>query len=131
MNLPITGELDLHTFRPADLGELIPEYLGACREQGIAYVPYFPLGSAFAGGPKALAADPAIAGVAAKHEVSASQVALAWLLAQFEQVLLIPGTSSVTHLEENLAVGDINLDDEDLAALDGATQLGDPTPPAH
>ncbi|MDQ8043653.1 MAG: aldo/keto reductase [Solirubrobacteraceae bacterium] len=100
--------------------------LDLCREHGISYVPYFPLGSAFAGGPKALAADPVIAGVAEKHGVSASQIALAWLLAHYDRMLLIPGTSSVAHLEENLAVGDIALDADDLTQLEGATQLGDP-----
>ncbi len=100
--------------------------LELCRERGIAYVPYFPLGSAFTGGPKAIGEDAAIAAVAAKHEVTTSQVALAWLLAQYENVLLIPGTSSVTHLEENLAVADLALDAKDLATLEGVEQLGDP-----
>jgi pyridoxine 4-dehydrogenase len=100
--------------------------LELCRERGIAYVPYFPLGSAFTGGPKAIGEDPAIATVAAKHEATTSQVALAWLLAQYENVLLIPGTSSVAHLEENLAVADVALDAEDLATLDGVKELGDP-----
>lgn len=97
-----------------------------CREHAIAYVPYYPLGSAFIGGPTALAADPAIAPVAAKHGVSASQIALAWLLAHYDRMLLIPGTSSVTHLEENVAAGDIQLDDDDLATLDGVTHIGGP-----
>lgn len=97
-----------------------------CRELGIAYVPYFPLGSAYTGGPEALAADPAIASVAARHGASASQVALAWLLAQHDGVLLIPGTSSVGHLEENLASGDVTLDDDDLATLDGVVPRGNP-----
>jgi aryl-alcohol dehydrogenase-like predicted oxidoreductase len=101
--------------------------LDLCREHGIAYVPYFPLGSAFTGGPKALAADSAIVSVAAKHGVSASQIALAWLLAHYDRTLLIPGTSSVAHLEENLAVGNIRLDDDDLSTLDNATQIGDST----
>ncbi len=97
-----------------------------CREQGIAYVPYYPLGSAFTGGPQALAADPAIATVAAKHGVTGSQVALAWLLAHYERMLLIPGTSSIAHLEENLAVAEIELDDEDLATLEDVAHLGAP-----
>jgi aryl-alcohol dehydrogenase-like predicted oxidoreductase len=100
--------------------------LELCRERGIAYVPYFPLGSAFTGGPKAIGEDRAIAAVAAKHEATTSQIALAWLLAQYENVLLIPGTSSVAHLEENLAVADVALDAEDLATLDGVKELGDP-----
>jgi aryl-alcohol dehydrogenase-like predicted oxidoreductase len=100
--------------------------LELCRERGIAYVPYFPLGSAFTGGPKAIGEDPAIVAVAGKHEATTSQVALAWLLAQYENLLLIPGTSSVAHLEENMAVADVALDAEDLATLDGVKQLGDP-----
>lgn len=100
--------------------------LSFCRRHEIAYVPYFPLGSAYTGGPKALAADPAIASVAAKHGVSASQIALAWLLAIYDRMLLIPGTSSAAHLEENVMAGRIELDDDDLAALDGVTQLGSP-----
>ncbi|NGO70411.1 aldo/keto reductase [Streptomyces boncukensis] len=97
-----------------------------CREHGIAYVPYYPLGSAFTGGPQALAADPAIASVAARHRVSASQIAPAWLLAHYDRMLLIPGTSSVAHLEENLAVDGIRLDDADLDTLDGVAHLGAP-----
>ncbi len=92
--------------------------LDLCREHGVAYVPYFPLGSAFTGGPAALAADEHVSVVAAKHGVTASQVALAWLLAQYDRMLLIPGTSSVAHLEENMAVLDIVLDEDDLARLD-------------
>ncbi len=97
-----------------------------CDAEGIAYVPYFPLGSAFSGGPKALAADPAIAGVADKHGVTPSQVALAWLLHRSERILLIPGTSSVAHLEENLAVADVRLDEADLEALRAAKEIGHP-----
>jgi aryl-alcohol dehydrogenase-like predicted oxidoreductase len=100
--------------------------LELCRERDVAYVPYFPLGSAFTGGPKAIGEDAAVAAVAAKHEVTPSQVALAWLLAQYENVLLIPGTSSVAHLEENMAVADVALDAEDLARLEGVEHLGDP-----
>jgi aryl-alcohol dehydrogenase-like predicted oxidoreductase len=100
--------------------------LELCRERGITYVPFFPLGSAFSGGPQALAKDPAIAEVAAKHGASPSQIALAWLLARDERLLLIPGTTSVAHLEENLGAADIELDDEDIAKLEGVEQLGDP-----
>lgn len=100
--------------------------LDLCRRHEIAYVPYFPLGSAYIDGPKALAADPAIAAVAAKHDASTSQIALAWLLAIYDRMLLIPGTSSVAHLEENLMAASIQLDDDDLATLDDVTQLGPP-----
>jgi pyridoxine 4-dehydrogenase len=105
--------------------------LELCMEREIAFVPYFPLGSAFAGGPRQLADDPAIAGVAARRGISVTQVALAWLLSRYERILLIPGTSSVAHLEENMAAADVELDEQDLADLDNATQLGDPLAAAH
>ena len=94
------------------------DVLEACRERGLAFVPFFPLGSAFTGGPQKLAENAAVAHVAAKHGATPSQVALAWLLQREEHVLLIPGTSSLTHLEENMAAARIALDDEDLAALE-------------
>jgi aryl-alcohol dehydrogenase-like predicted oxidoreductase len=55
-----------------------------------------------------------------------TQVALAWLLSRYERMLLIPGTSSVTHLEENMAAAEVRLDASDLAELEHAIQLGDP-----
>jgi pyridoxine 4-dehydrogenase len=107
------------------------DVLELCAEREIAFVPYFPLGSAFTGGPRHLAQDPAIAEVAERRGVTAAQVALAWLLARYERMLLIPGTTSVQHLEENMAAADVELDDEDLAGLENATQLGDPVAAAH
>jgi aryl-alcohol dehydrogenase-like predicted oxidoreductase len=97
-----------------------------CEEHGIAYVAYFPLGSAFAGGPKALAADPAVAAVAEKHGATPSQIALAWLLHRSPRILLIPGTSSVSHLKENLAAGEIALDGEDMERLSQMTPVANP-----
>jgi aryl-alcohol dehydrogenase-like predicted oxidoreductase len=97
-----------------------------CREREIAFVPFFPLGSAFTGGPQTLAADPAISGVAGKHGASPSQVALAWLLARYERMLLIPGTTSVAHLEENVAAADLELDADDLAALEAVQPVAAP-----
>ncbi len=105
----------------ADEDELV-----LCEERGLAFVPFFPLGSAFTAGPRQLAADPAIAEVAARRRVTVSQIALAWLLHRSERILLIPGTISIAHLEENIAAGDIQLDEQDMQRLDGATQLGDP-----
>jgi pyridoxine 4-dehydrogenase len=107
------------------------EVLELCMERQIAFVPYFPLGSAFTGGPKQLAADPVIAAVAERRGITPTQVALAWLLARYERILLIPGTSSVAHLEENLAAGDVELDASDLAELEHATPLGVPVRAAH
>src|SRR4051812_9494707 len=94
------------------------DVLELCREQDLAFVPFFPLGSAFSGGPAALAAEPAGARGADKHGATPSQVALAWLLHRDERILLIPGTSSVAHLEENLAAGELRLDAGDLELLD-------------
>jgi aryl-alcohol dehydrogenase-like predicted oxidoreductase len=98
------------------------DLLEYCRERGIAFVPFGPLGSAYRRGPAQLAAEPAIAEVAAKHHSTPSQVALAWLLARYDRMLLIPGTSSVLHLEENMAAVEIELDHADLAALDRVEQ---------
>jgi pyridoxine 4-dehydrogenase len=102
-----------------------------CMEREIAFVPYFPLGSAFMGGPRQLAQDPAIAGVAQRRGITATQVALAWLLSRYERMMLIPGTSSVQHLEENMASAEVELDEQDLAELEHATQLGDPLAARH
>jgi aryl-alcohol dehydrogenase-like predicted oxidoreductase len=81
-------------------------------------VPFFPLGSSFRGGPARLAGEAAIVGAGDKHGATPTQIALAWLLARYERMLLIPGTSSMAHLEENMAATEIELDDADLAALD-------------
>jgi aryl-alcohol dehydrogenase-like predicted oxidoreductase len=100
--------------------------LALCEERELAFVPFFPLGSAFTGGPMQLAADPVIAEVAARRQITPSQTALAWLLHRSERILLIPGTSSIQHLEENIAAGDIDLDEQDMQRLEGATQIGNP-----
>ena len=107
------------------------DVLEACREHGLAFVPFFPLGSAFTGGPQKLAEDATIARVAAKHGATPSQVALAWLLHRDERILLIPGTSSVAHLEENLAAADVALDADDMTALDAVEPAGDPLEAVH
>jgi aryl-alcohol dehydrogenase-like predicted oxidoreductase len=101
------------------------DLLDLCRERDLAFVPFFPLGSAFTGGPAALAAAPAIARTAARHGATPAQVALAWLLRRDRRILLIPGTSSVAHLEENLAAIDLELEEEDLVALEDVTPAGD------
>ena len=94
------------------------DVLEACRERGLAFVPFFPLGSAFGEGHGRIADQPAVRRVASKHGSTPAQVALAWLLALAPNVLLIPGTSSLKHLEENLAAAELTLDGEDREALD-------------
>jgi aryl-alcohol dehydrogenase-like predicted oxidoreductase len=80
--------------------------------EGIPYVPFFPLG-----GFTPLQSD-ALSAVAQRLGRSASQVAAAWLLQRSPNILLIPGTSSVAHLRENLAAAEIELTEEDIVALD-------------
>jgi len=88
----------------------------ACAADGVPYVPYFPLGSAFFPD-KPVLSHPAVLSAAARLEVTPAQVALAWLLQRGPDVLLIPGTSSLGHLEENLTAADVVLDAEALEAL--------------
>ncbi|HXT94361.1 MAG TPA: oxidoreductase [Trebonia sp.] len=80
--------------------------------QGIAFVPYFPLG-----GFQPLQSD-ALGSVAARLGASSQAVALAWLLHRSPNILVIPGTSSVAHLRENVASASLTLDDATLAELD-------------
>jgi pyridoxine 4-dehydrogenase len=84
----------------------------SCAEQGIAYVPFFPLG-----GFQPLQLD-AVQAIADRHGATVRQIALAWLLHRSPSILLIPGTSSVAHLAENLAVGDIELTAAEVSELD-------------
>jgi aryl-alcohol dehydrogenase-like predicted oxidoreductase len=93
--------------------------LDACLEHGIAFVPFFPLGSAFTSDNPVLG-HPAVRREAAKLGRTPAQIALAWTLSVAPNVLLIPGTSSVGHLEENTAVADIELDDNIKRELDDA-----------
>jgi pyridoxine 4-dehydrogenase len=107
------------------------DVLSLCEERGLAFVPFFPLGSAFTNGPRHLAGDPAVAEIAERRGATPSQVALSWLLHRSERILLIPGTRSVGHLEENMAAAGIELDADDMDRLDVARQLGDPLAGEH
>jgi aryl-alcohol dehydrogenase-like predicted oxidoreductase len=84
--------------------------LDACAERGIAFVPFFPLGSGFAADNPVLG-NPVVRRTAERMVRTPAQIALAWTLAVSPNVLLIPGTSSVGHLEENMAVADVELDE--------------------
>lgn len=85
--------------------------LDLCVERGIAFVPFFPLGSAFAPDNPVLG-NATVRRLAAELDRTPAQIALAWTLKQAPNVLLIPGTSSVAHLEENTAVAQIELPDD-------------------
>lgn len=89
--------------------------LDAAAEQGIGFIPWFPL----AAGPLA-APDGPLQKIAAEHDASPSQLALAWLLKRSPVMLPIPGTSSVAHLEENVAAAEISLSDEEFETLSKA-----------
>jgi pyridoxine 4-dehydrogenase len=91
------------------------DVLEYCEQQGIGFIPWFPLAAgdlAKPGGPVADAAE--------AHDATPGQIAIAWLLQRSPVMLPIPGTGSVAHLEENTAAADIRLTDEEYAALDGA-----------
>jgi aryl-alcohol dehydrogenase-like predicted oxidoreductase len=89
--------------------------LDACASQNIGFIPWFPL----AAGPLA-AADGPLQRIAADHDATASQLALAWLLKRSPVMLPIPGTSKVAHLEENVAAAGIELSDEEFETLSEA-----------
>jgi aryl-alcohol dehydrogenase-like predicted oxidoreductase len=88
------------------------EVLRTCERDEMGFIPWFPL-DAGSLGPKREALDQ----VARRHQATAYQVAIAWLLAHSPVMLPIPGTSSVAHLEENVAAAALKLSDEDLSRL--------------
>lgn len=81
--------------------------------RGMAFIPWFPL----ANGPETMQAK--LGAVAKKYNATVAQIALAWLLKRSPNILLIPGTSSLDHLHENLGAGKIELSDEDFKTLAG------------
>jgi hypothetical protein len=89
-----------------------------CEADGVAFLPYFPLGANPMAGGEGVSELAAVEAVAARHGASATQVALAWLLARSPIMCPIPGTSSVGHLEENVAAVTLTLSAEDLTELD-------------
>ena len=90
--------------------------LQECAARGIAFVPFFPLGAAFMQ-PNPVLSHHVVQETAQRLGRTPAQVALAWTLSVAPNVLLIPGTSSRRHLEENLEVGSIELDDDDRERL--------------
>ncbi|MBS1685653.1 MAG: aldo/keto reductase [Bacteroidetes bacterium] len=139
----LQSEYSLWSREPED------EVLGVCRELGIAFVPYSPLGRGFLTGqfksPDDFAPDdyrrnsPRFQGenfqknlnlvkkieeLAAKKNCTASQLALAWVLAQGDDIFPIPGTKRVKYLEENAAATDVKLTAEDLKEIDAIAPKG-------
>ena len=93
------------------------DVLAYCEAQGIGFIPWFPLASGGLAAPGGIVEE-----IARAHEATAGQVALAWLLAKSPVMLPIPGTSSVEHLEENVAAAELTLSEEELAQLDAASE---------
>jgi hypothetical protein len=96
--------------------------LDLCKAQGgegLAWVPFFPLGSSLPGFPK-VADDAVVVEVAREIGCTPAQVGLAWLLAHAPNTLLIPGTRSIAHLEENIGAADVSLSADAIARLDAA-----------
>jgi len=89
------------------------DVLDVCHRDGLAFIPWYPL----ARGALAQEESP-LARIAARRGVTPAQIALAWLLRRSPVMLPIPGTSSPDHLEENVAAAEIELADDELAALD-------------
>jgi pyridoxine 4-dehydrogenase len=87
--------------------------LNYCEDNNIAFIPWFPLNAGN------VASQEKLQHVADKHGATVHQVALNWLLNHSKNILLIPGTSSVAHLEENMKTADITLNAEDIDELDG------------
>ena len=91
--------------------------LALCAELDVAWVPFFPLGSGFPGRAK-VTEHPAVVAAAAALGCTPAQAGLAWLLHHDPHILLIPGTTSVAHLEENMAAARVHLDPATAATLD-------------
>ena len=132
------------------------DILAACRENGVGFVPYSPLGRGFlAGGirsladlpandwrhndprystenmPKNLAIVDAVATVAARHGVSNAQVALAWLLAQGDDIVPIPGVKRSETMRDSAGASDVVLTTDDLAEIDAAAPPGGTAGPRY
>jgi aryl-alcohol dehydrogenase-like predicted oxidoreductase len=90
--------------------------IGKLAGEGVPYVPYFPLGG-FTPLQSTILND-----VASRLKATPMQVALAWLLRRAPNILLIPGTSSVGHLRENLAAAELELPDDAMTALNGVAR---------
>jgi aryl-alcohol dehydrogenase-like predicted oxidoreductase len=89
------------------------DVLNYCEQHGIGFIPWFPLAAGALTQGKTI-----LTGIAGRLGATPGQVALAWTLKRSQSMLPIPGTSSVIHLEENVAAAELELSDADFAALD-------------
>jgi pyridoxine 4-dehydrogenase len=93
------------------------DVLDYCEHQGLGFLPWFPLAAG-----RLTEAGGALVEIGRRHGATPAQVALAWLLRRSPVMLPIPGTSSVAHLEENVAAAALRLDDEEFEAVDWVAQ---------
>ncbi len=93
------------------------DVLERCRELGIGFIPWFPLDAG-----DLLEGEPLLDEIAEAHEATSAQIAIAWLLHRAGVMLPIPGTSSVEHLEDNVAAASIDLSDAEIERLEEADQ---------
>jgi aryl-alcohol dehydrogenase-like predicted oxidoreductase len=93
------------------------DVLEYCEREGIGFIPWFPLAAGRLAQPGG-----AVSEIAAAHDASPGQVALAWLLQRSPVMLPIPGTGSVAHLEENVAAAGLQLTGDEIAQLDDASR---------
>jgi aryl-alcohol dehydrogenase-like predicted oxidoreductase len=100
-------------FNLADRGH--EDVLDYCEQQGIAFIPWFPLATG-----KLVGEGSALSEAAKRHDVSPAQLALAWVLHRSPVMLPIPGTSKVAHLEDNMAAANVSLSDDEFAELEKA-----------
>ena len=88
-----------------------------CEKNGLAFIPWFPVAAG-----KLAQAGGKLDAAAKKHDATVSQLSLAWLLHRSPVMLPIPGTSSVKHLEENIAAAAVRLDDKEWAEIEAAAK---------
>ncbi|BAY81722.1 putative oxidoreductase [Calothrix parasitica NIES-267] len=92
--------------------------LNYCSDNGIAFLPYGSLDAhPLKQGSPLANAEGIIADIAEKHKVKPNQIALAWLLNRYPNVILIPGTTTIAHVEENIKAGEIQLTEDEMKAL--------------
>jgi len=110
--LPVVSVQNRYSFADREW-DYVVDY---CERNGIAFIPWFPLGAGKVAGE-------VLGRIAQEHRSSPTQVALAWLLRRSPIMLPIPGTSSIEHLEQNVAAASLRLTEEDYQALSGVPAL--------
>jgi pyridoxine 4-dehydrogenase len=109
--VPVVSVQNRYSFADREW-DYVVEY---CERQGIVFIPYFPLGAGRVAGDM-------LNEIAQTHHASPKQVALAWLLRRSPNMLPIPGTSSIEHLEENIAAASVRLTEEEYEKLAGVPE---------